>query len=99
MAQLEIEKGSVQLAEATKLRQSLERVPVKTGSPVVQLGSLVYTNQANYFIAIAAGQFVVEGVTWYVISPVSPIGVSLKGLTAGDASPFGQKEILVEKVS
>lgn len=99
MAQLEIEKGSGQLAEATKLKQTLERVPVKAGSLVVQSGSLVYTNQANYFIAIAAGQFVVEGVTWYVISPVSPIGASLKGLSAGDTFRFNQKEILIEKVS
>ncbi len=99
MAQLEIEKGSGQLAEANKMKQVLERVPVNIDSPIAQSGSLVYTNQANYFIAIAAGQFVVDGVTWYLISPASPIGASLKGLSEGDTFQFNQKGILVKKVS
>ncbi len=99
MAQLEIEKGSVQLSEANKMKQALERVSFKADSLVVQSGSLVYTNQANYFIAIAGGQFEVYGVIFYVISPASPMGASLKGLSGGDTFRFNQKDIQVEKVS
>jgi transcription elongation GreA/GreB family factor len=99
MAQLEIEKGSGQLVEARKMRQALERVSLNVGPPVIQLGSLVYTNQGNYFVAVAAGQLTVNGVTWFAISPASPIGKNLKGLGVGDSFMFNQMEITIEKVS
>lgn len=99
MAQVEIEKGSGQLAEANKIKQALGQVPVNASSPIIQSGSLVYTNQGNYFIAVPAGKVDAAGVAWYVISSASPIGANLMGKRAGDAFPFNRKEMRIERVS
>jgi transcription elongation GreA/GreB family factor len=98
MAQLEIEKASIQLAEANKLMQALEQVPVDPSGPVVKPGSLVITNQGNYFISIAAGRLILGEETWFAISTSSPLGATLIGKREGDVVKLRQKEIKVEKV-
>ncbi len=99
MAQLEIEKGSGQLAEARKLMQVLERIHAGQTSDTVRLGSLVHTDQGNYFIAIPAGKLLVNGITWYALSLSSPIGVSLMGHKAGETLVFNGKEIVITQVA
>ena len=141
MAQLEIEKASSQLAEANKLKQALEQIPVdennsashrtrppagalaeednssqgetpdlpspgRTRTPepgnnmgsVVRPGSLVITNQGNYFISIAAGKLTVDNQSWFAISPASPLGAILVGKKEGDVVKMLAKEIVVERV-
>lgn len=99
MAQLEIEKNSAQLAEAQKLAQMLSHIHPEKKTETVQAGSLVITNQGNYFIAIAAGQFTIENKIYYAISPSSPIAQKLMGLKKDDAFLFNKKEFVIEKVS
>src|SRR5688572_1733287 len=53
MAQLEIEKNSVQLAESVRLKRLLDAIKIDKQSLVVQPGSLVITQQSNFFIAIS----------------------------------------------
>lgn len=98
MAQLEIEKASSQLAEANKLKQALEQVPVDALGPVVKPGSLVITNQGSYFISIAAGRLTVADKMWFAISARSPLGAELVGKKEGDVVKVMGKEIVVEKV-
>jgi hypothetical protein len=80
MAQLEIEKNSVQLAEAQKLKQALEQISPDQSSSTIQTGSLVITNQGNYYITISAGQLVLDSTAYFVVSPVSPIAKHMMGL-------------------
>lgn len=99
MAQLEIEKNSTQLAEAKKLAQVLSQINPERKTETVQSGSVVLTNQGNYFIAIAAGQFTLENKLYYTISPSSPIALKLMGLKKDDTFLFNKKEFVIEKVS
>jgi transcription elongation GreA/GreB family factor len=99
MAQLEIEKNSTQLAEAQKLKQVLSQISPEKKTETVQSGSLVLTNQGNYFIAIAAGQFTLENKIYYAISPSSPIAQKLLGLKKDDGFVFNKKEFVIEKIS
>ncbi len=99
MAQLEIEKGSGQLAEARKLMQVLEFLSADQTSETVRLGSLVYTQRGNYFLAIPAGQCVIDDVTWYVLSPSSPMGAVLMGRKSGEMVVFNGKEIRITEVA
>jgi transcription elongation GreA/GreB family factor len=99
MAQLEIEKASSQLAEAKKLKQALQYVPLDATGPVVKPGSLVITNQGSYFISIAAGRLTVDDKTWFAISAGSPLGLTLMGKKEGDMVKMMGKEYVVEKVS
>jgi transcription elongation GreA/GreB family factor len=98
MAQLEIEKSMIQLGEAKKLKQVLDQISVERESPIISMGSVVFTNQGNFFIAISAGQFVIDSKTYFAISPNSPIGQKLMGLHAHDSFLFNKKEYQISNI-
>lgn len=79
MAQLEIEKNSIQLAEARKLKQVLDQISPDTNTATVQTGSLVITNEGNFYIAVSAGQFSYHEHVYHFISPASPLAQHLMG--------------------
>ncbi len=98
MAQLEIEKNSTQLSEANKLKQILSQINPDKITETAQSGSLVSTTNENYYIAIAAGQFTLEGKIYFAISPSSPIAHKLLGLKTGDQFTFNNKIFVIAKV-
>ncbi len=98
MAQLEIEKNSTQLAEAQKLKVALSQIKPDQPNSVVQSGSLVITNQGNFYISISAGQYTIDNTNYFSISPASPIGSKLMGLKVGGQFSFNTKTYQIEKV-
>jgi len=98
MLQLEREKAGNQLAETEKLQELLTKIDVNKTSKTVCLGSLVFTTQANYFIAISAGELVIESKKYYAISPNTPIGKLLIGKQVGDLVSFREQEFKVVSV-
>lgn len=88
MLQLEREKAGHQLAEVQKTKALLSKTDIEKSSAVIGLGSIVYTTQANYFIAISAGEFQVDSTSFYAISASTPIGQLLLGKTIGDRITF-----------
>ncbi len=99
MLQLEREKAGLQLAEIEKLTKSLSKIDVTLTSKTVGLGSIVYTSQANYFIAISAGQIEVDGTKFFAISPITPIGLLLTGKSVGDDCVFRAQIIKILNVA
>lgn len=95
MAQLEIEKGRSQWAEARKLKAALEQLREPATTEVAIRGSLVFTDQGNYFLSIPAGKLEIDGVTWFAISPASPLGSALMGARIGASVAFQNKQIRV----
>lgn len=85
MAQLEIERGQVQLTEAIRLRSILQQVEKIKISDVVAKGALVSTSQNNFYVAISLGTLELDGKKLFVISPESPIGKLLLGKRVGDS--------------
>ncbi len=98
MAQLEIEKHSTQLAEAQKLKKTLERIGTAQSSGSIQAGSLVITNQGNFYIAIAATPIDIEGKSYFSISSFSPIAQRVLGLRTGDQFIFNGKDFMIGEV-
>lgn len=98
MMQLEIEKNTVQLSEALKLKQALAAIDPIKSTTVVQPGSLVVTNQYNYYIAISAGQLKIGDKVYFAISPGSPIGMQLTGLSVGETFVFNSKVLCIEHI-
>ncbi|GAA4305564.1 GreA/GreB family elongation factor [Aestuariibaculum suncheonense] len=84
MLQLEREKAGQQLAEINKTKEVLSKVDVKTTSKKVRLGTVVFTSQVNYFIAVSLGELKVDDVVFFAISPGTPIGKLLLGKEIGD---------------
>ncbi|MBU2949730.1 GreA/GreB family elongation factor [Tamlana agarivorans] len=88
MLQLEREKAGNQLAEIQKIKEILAKVNPDSSSKTIGLGSVVYTNKANYFIAISAGELLFKDERFYAISANTPIGQLLLGKTKGDTVTF-----------
>ena len=98
MLQLEREKAGHQLAEIQKIRDVLFKIDVSKLSERVGLGSVVYTSDSNYFIAISAGELVVKGEKFYAISSNTPIGKLLVSKNVGDAVAFRDQSFIIEKI-
>lgn len=88
MLQLEREKAGNQLAEIEKTQQLLSKINIEKTSKTIGLGSVVYTAQANYFIAISAGELLFENEKFYAISANTPMGQLLLGKAVGDSVSF-----------
>jgi len=95
MLQLEREKAGQQLAEVVKTKQILLKINLDNIPKHIGLGSLVYTSQANYFIAISAGQLTANNDTFFAISANTPIGQLLLGKQVGDEVIFRNKSFKI----
>ena len=92
LMQIEEDKLKVQLQNALNIQNQLTQINIELQNKKIEFGALVFTNQLNYFISVALGKIEIEEVTFYAISPVSPIAKSLLNKTIGDSVEFrGQK--------
>lgn len=98
MMQIEIEKNATQLTEAQKLIEALHKIDPRKRTEKIQAGSLAITNQGNFFIAISAGQLMLDRQSFFAIAPTSPIGVLLMGRSAGLSFDFNRKNYLIHEV-
>jgi len=98
MLQLEMEKAGQQLKVVGEMKQQLDRLDMKFSSKNIRLGSVVFTNQANYFIAISAGKIEIENENYFAISSLSPIGKLLLGKEKNDTIDFRGQSIKIENV-
>lgn len=98
MMQLEMEKDGAQLAEAIKLKRILDNIKIDRRTSVVQPGSLVITDQSNFFIAISVGQVILENKLYLVVSAESPIGAKLIGLKTEEKLIFANRTYKIEQV-
>lgn len=91
MMQQEMSRNEAQLFEAKKIQHALSEIkPIKTNGKV-QIGSLVFTSNGNFFISVSAGQFKIDEKVFFAISSVSPIGKLLLGLKKGNTLSFNGK--------
>ena len=98
MAQLETEKLTNQLGEAIKLTELLHKINPKEKHKVIGLGSIVFTNNGNFFISASLGKTEHNNEIFYAISNVSPIGKILTGLKKGDSFSFNSRKFDVNKI-
>ena len=98
MLQLEMEKASQQLEGIYTIKTILTKVNLDNNSEFIKLGSLIITNQANYFLAISVGEIKIENKVYYAISPSSPIGSLLLGKRVGEGFIFNGNSIVIDEV-
>ena len=98
MAQQETNRNMAQLNEANKLLVALNRIGT-TGAPVrAELGSVIITNNGNFYLAISAGVLTLNGKPFFAVSPASPIGNLLSGKKAGEEFTLNGKRYHIESV-
>ncbi len=98
MAQQETDRNMAQLNEANKLKVALNGIGFAKTSGVADAGSVIITNNGNFYLAISAGTLTVEDKSYFAVSPVSPIGLKLKGLKAGDEFSLNGKGYTILEV-
>lgn len=99
MAQLETEKLTNQLGEALKLTELLHKINPKQIHQLIGLGSLVITNNGNFFISASLGKIEVDNKTYFAISSASPIGNILITKKEKDTFSFNNRSYNIIEVS
>lgn len=97
MMQMEMDKHALQWQKAVQLRHELATISLLP-HPAIGLGSLVIAPPNRYFLSVGMGAVVLDGTTYYAISPASPIGRLLMGKKAGEVVVFQGKNIVIEAV-
>lgn len=91
MMQLEIEQNLQLLKEANKQRAIIDQIISVGISSSVRLGSIVLTDNGNFFISISVGQAEIDGKVFLIVSAQSPIGAQMIGKQVGDHVSFAKK--------
>jgi len=98
MLQIELEKNQQQLAQNLKLKREISEIDTNKENKKVEFGSLIYTNQENYFISIGMGKIEINNQMIYSISMASPVGQVLKDKIIGDKVQFQAKSFIIEDI-
>jgi transcription elongation GreA/GreB family factor len=99
MIHIEQEQINRQLAEALAQQSALAQIDLSIHSEQVVRGSLVDTDQGLFFISTSIGKMIVEDSTVYAISPQSPLGIKLTGLSVGKQTSVNGKAYTVNVIS
>ena len=98
MMQMEQARNEAQLTKIIGLKNELQQINIEQQSDQIILGSLVFTNRGNYFIAVGLGKYTIQEEIFYAISTASPIGQLLLGKKVGDALQFRGKTFTVKTI-
>lgn len=98
LLQLEQEKHTKQLQEMLASKERLQRIDPFIHSETIGTGSVVVTSAGNFYIAIAAGKLTLDGITYFAISPNSPIATKLIGLKVNEVTWFNGITYDIESV-
>ncbi len=84
MAQLEIEKLTVRIAEAQSQLSTLLHLADQLPTDQVGLGTLVQTDKAIIYLAVSLGKLLVDDTQVLVVSTAAPLGKALIGQKVGN---------------
>lgn len=98
MAQLETEKLTSQLSEALNLKATLSKITTNDTVKQVALGSVVFTNNGNFYVSVSLGKLEIEQYQFFSISQQSPIGKLLLTKKEKDSFSLNGKNYVIEKI-
>jgi hypothetical protein len=84
-----------QLAVATEQINLLGRINPGNISKKVEFGAVVITDTQKIFVSTGLGRLLVDGETYFAISPAVPVYKAMEGKKAGDSYSFNNKTIKI----
>ncbi len=96
MMQIEQEKTGKQMKELEEMKVYLDKIKSNSNNDKIQIGSLIKTNIGYFYIAVALGKLKVGKEEVYVISPISPLGSKLLGLSLNNSIEINNKKVIIE---
>lgn len=98
MMQQDIDRNKRLLIDAEENQSVLNSLKDAPFSNIARNGSLVYTNNGNFYLSISAGQLHLDKEIFFAISAVSPIGKLLLGKQKDDKFEFNGKKYHIKEV-
>lgn len=98
MINIEWNKLSNQLQQYEQMQSVIYRISLQGATGTVKTGSLVFTEKANYFISIPAGEMIVQGTKFYAIGSKAPVAIAMLGKTENESYTFNQQSVRIEKI-
>lgn len=95
--QEEIYQMQKQLGALNDLQRNMTKV-LNSATERVQVGSVVFTNKARFYISVSLGEFFFEGDRFYAISEASPMAQTMFGKKAGDSFVLNNISQTIESV-
>lgn len=95
MMQMEMEKGEMQLNKALSQLNEFSKINLEKQFKQVEFGSLVLTNNGNYFVSIGLGKMEVDKEIYFAVSLSSPIGSALHFKKVGESFDFNGNKIVI----
>lgn len=95
--QEEIYQMQKQMGALQDLRIKLNKV-LNSPTERIQLGSVVLTNKARFYISVSLGEFFFEGDRFYAISEESPMAKIMFGKKVGDSFVLNNISQTIEDV-
>lgn len=63
---------------------------------VAEFGAVIITDSCRFFISISAGKIIIDGQTYYAISPMVPLFKAMEGMKKGDIFEFNGKQQTIQ---
>ena len=98
MLHIEQENTNQQLTEAVKQKVLLSKIDPNVSTSKIINGSLIKTNKGYFFLSVALGNTIVDGIAVIALSPYSPLGQKLIGLKANDTTEINGTRYVIENV-
>ncbi len=100
LAMLQIEQANkrTQLQEALQQKAAIEKLEKITNTSKVVQGSLVKTSKGYFYISVALGKAVIDDILVMAISPQSPLGAKLMGLSTRKSVDINGNQYLVKEI-
>ncbi|WP_026913758.1 hypothetical protein [Christiangramia portivictoriae] len=98
MINIEWNKLSNQLQQYEQMQSVLNRISLQSATGTIKTGSLVFTDKANYFISIPAGELIVQSTKIYAIGSKAPVAIAMLGKTENESYTFNQQSVRIEKI-
>ncbi len=87
-----------QLEQANTLIVTLQKIPLDKEITTVEFGAIVITNKQKIFVSVGLGKIMLDGETYYAISPKVPIFNAMRGKKAGDTFTFNEQAFEIKEV-
>jgi len=100
LAMLQIEQANTrgQLNDALAQKALLEKINPSLSASVIVNGSLVNTNRGYLYLSVALGKAVIENKAVIALSPQSPLGQKLMGLSVSDVAEINGNRYIIESI-
>jgi transcription elongation GreA/GreB family factor len=98
MMHLEQEKLNAKLKEFLQQKAILDKIDPEAKPAKVALGSVVKANDMYLFISAALPKISIDGTSVIALSPQSPLGNKIIGMSLGDAFEIGSTNYMISEL-